>query len=70
MTYATTFKNESYLAITSIISIGVLSGLQYCSPLLGILLIAPLLRVWLNKIMCKQQIHFSNSALNKYIACK
>jgi len=70
MTYTTTFKNESYLAITSIVSIGVLSGYQYFSPLLAVLLIVPFVRVWFNKIFCKKQIHFSSSALNKYIACK
>ena len=70
MTYTTILKNEIYLVITTLISVGILSGCQYCSPLLAILLIAPLVRVWLNKLVCMQHIHFSNTVLNKYIACK
>ena len=32
-------QNRSYLAVTTITSVGVLSGVEYCSPLLAVLLV-------------------------------
>jgi len=45
-------QNRCYLAVTTITSIGVLSGLEYCSPLLAILLLAPVVNVLIEKIYC------------------
>lgn len=36
--------NKSYLAITTLISAGVLSGCEYCIPVLSMLLSVPVIR--------------------------
>lgn len=48
-------KNENYLAITTIISFGVLSGCEYCSPVLAVLLINPVVKLLIKKIMSKKR---------------
>ena len=45
MTHTTLFKNEIYLIVTSIISIGVLSGYEYLSIVLAALLIIPVIKL-------------------------
>ena len=44
MTSKTSQSNSYYLAITAIISAGVLSGCEYCIPVLAALLLLPLIR--------------------------
>jgi hypothetical protein len=62
MIHTTLLKNESYLAFTTIISVGVLSGCEYCSPVLAILLVTPVIKLLIKKI-------FSNhrSVINHFI---
>jgi len=45
MTHTTLFKNERYLIVTSLISIGVLSGYEYANFILAALLILPLVNL-------------------------
>ena len=47
-------QNRSYLAVTTITSVGVLSGVEYCSPLLAVLLVTPLVKLLIEKIYCHQ----------------
>ena len=47
--------NENYLAITTIVSIGVLGGCEYCTPVLAVLLIIPVINLLIKKIMSKKQ---------------
>lgn len=44
MSHKYSLANKSYLAITTLISAGVLSGCEYCIPVLSVLLIIPVLR--------------------------
>ena len=70
MTRTTLFKNESYLALTTIVSIGVLGGYEYCSPVLAVLLVAPFVIGFINNLICKQQLYISNTRLNRIVSCK
>ena len=54
MTPTISLKNESYLAIMTIISVGVLSGCEYCSPVLAVLLIIPFFNLLIKKIINKK----------------
>ena len=55
MTRTISLKNESYLAITTTISVGVLSGCEYCSPVLAVLLIIPVIKLLTKKVIGKKQ---------------
>jgi hypothetical protein len=70
MTPTTLYKNESYLGITTAVSVGVLSGYEYTSIVLAVLLIAPFVIVFINNIICKQQLHISSPTLKQYVSCK
>lgn len=68
MTHTTLFKNEIYLTVTSIISIGVLSGNEYFELALAVLLIAPVVNFPVVNIFSKEKTHPSN--LDKCATCK
>ena len=68
MTHTTLFKNEIYLIVTSIISIGVLSGYEYLSIVLAALLIIPVIKLPDRNIFNKEQLHSTN--LDKCAPCK
>lgn len=68
MTHTTLFKNEIYLIVTSIISIGVLSGYEYLSIVLAVLLIIPVIKLPDRNIFNKEQLHSTN--LDKCAPCK
>ena len=70
MTPATFYKNESYLALTTIVSVSILSGYEYTSPLLAVLLVAPFILGFTNNLICKLQLHISNTTLKQYVSCK
>ena len=50
-------KNRSYLAVTTITSTGVLSGIEYCIPLLIVLLIIPIVNLVIKKLTEKYEQH-------------
>ena len=68
MTHTTLFKNEIYLIVTSIISIGVLSGYKYLSIVLAVLLIIPVIKLPDRNIFNKEKLHSTN--LDKCATCK
>lgn len=68
MTHEILKKSESYLLITSIVSIGVLSGNDFLSLVLAVLLIVPVIRFIAQKIFYRGQ-KFPTS-LDKCISCK
>ena len=70
MTSTTLYKNESYLGLTTVVSVGVLSGYEYTSTLLAVLLVAPFVIGFINNLICKQQLHRSSTTLKQYISCK
>ncbi len=57
MTHTTLFKNEGYLIVTSIISIGVLGGYDYFSLALGALLILPVINLPNKKIFSNDRFY-------------
>ena len=68
MTHTTLFKNEIYLIVTSIISIGVLSGYEYLSIVLAALLIIPVIKLPDRRIFNKEKLH--SNYLDKCAPCK
>jgi len=68
MKQTTLFKNESYLIVTSIISIGVLSGYEYFSLILSALLIIPVVRLSVKNVLNKKQLRITK--LYKCASCK
>ena len=71
MAHTTLFKNETYLIVTSIISIGVLSGYQYFDLALAALLIMPFAKLparnMARNILDKEQSHYTN--IDKCTSC-
>ena len=55
MSHTTSFKNKSYLAITATISAGILSGCDYCTPVLMALLTIPAVNLIINHIIKSHQ---------------
>ena len=70
MKYTQLLNNKSYLATTTIISIGVLSGHDYCSPLLAVLLLVPVVKFLYIKILSKPQAQTSKLDFNKKVPCE
>jgi len=68
MTHTTLFKNEIYLIVTSLVSLGVLSGYTYFDLALAILLITPVINLPAVNIFSKEQLHSNN--LDKCATCK
>ena len=68
MTHTNLFKNEIYLIVTSIISIGVLGGYDYFNLALVIFLILPVVNLPDIKTFRKQRLHSDN--LNNCASCK
>lgn len=68
MIHTTLFKNEVYLIITSIISIGVLTGYEYFDLVLAALLIMPVVNLPAISIFSKDKSHSGN--LDKCATCK
>ena len=68
MTHTTLFKNEIYLIVTSIISIGVLSGYEYFNIVLAALLIIPVIKLPDRNIFNNEKLHVTN--LDKCAPCK
>ena len=68
MTHTTLFKNEIYLIVTSIISIGVLSGYEYLSIVLAAFLIIPVIKLPDRNIFNKEKLH--SNCLDKCAPCK
>ena len=69
MIHTTLFKNEYYLVITTIVSIGVLSGCMYCSLLLATLLIAPVIKSLTIKLNNKRQHRETTVYFNRCDTC-
>ena len=67
MTHTTLFKNEIYLIVTSIISIGVLSGYEYLSIVLAALLIIPVIKLPDRRTFNKEKLH--SNCLDKCAPC-
>jgi len=55
MTHTTLFKKESYLVITSIVSIGVLTGQAYFDLALAALLIFPVINLATGNVFRNEQ---------------
>ena len=70
MKYTQLLNNKSYLATTTIISIGVLSGYDYCSPLLVALLLFPVVKYLYIKTLSKPRVQIPKLDLNKKVPCK
>jgi len=68
MTNVNLFKNEIYLIVTSIISIGVLGGYDYLNLVLAALLILPVINLPYKKIFSRERLDQDN--LNKCASCK
>jgi len=68
MTHTNLYKNEIYLIVTSIISIGVLSGYDYFGLTLAALLILPVINLPDKKILSNELFH--SDRLNKCTSCK
>ncbi len=54
MTDTVLLNTKGYLTVISIISVGVLSGSEYLSPVLAVLLIAPVARLLIKKLICRK----------------
>ncbi len=63
MKQSVSLKNRNYLALTSIISVGVLSGNEYCSPLLAVLLIAPVVKLLIKNVMSEHTPNLNTRAM-------
>lgn len=70
MKYTQLLNNKSYLATTTIISIGVLSGHDYCSPLLAVLLLLPVVKYLYIKIIRRQKSQTPELDFNKKVSCE
>ena len=68
MTHTNLFKNEIYLIVTSIISIGVLGSYDYFNLTLAALIILPVINLPDKKIFRNKRLHSDN--LNKCASCK
>lgn len=68
MTHTHLFKNEIYLIVTSLISIGVLSGYDYFNLALAALLILPVINLPDKKVFSRERLHSNN--LNNCTSCK
>ncbi|MDX2505097.1 MAG: hypothetical protein QNL62_11580 [Gammaproteobacteria bacterium] len=68
MKHTNLFKNEIYLIITSVISIGVLSGFEYFNLALAALLIGPVVNLPTIDIISKQKSPTSN--LDECVSCE
>ncbi len=68
MTHSALYKNDIYLIVTSIISIGVLSGYEYLNIALAALLIIPVINLPGKNTFSKEQLHTGN--LDKCAPCK
>jgi len=68
MTHTALYKNEIYLIVTSIISIGVLIGYEYLNIVLAALLIIPVIKLPDRNIFNKEKLHSTN--LDKCAHCK
>ena len=67
MTHTSLFKNEVYLIITSIISIGVLGGYEYLGIALVAILIFPVINMPNVNIFRREQSH--TRRLDKRVDC-
>jgi len=68
MTHTHLFKNEIYLTVTSVISIGVLGGYDYFNLALAALLILPVINLPDKKSFSSER--FNSDNLNKCASCK
>ncbi len=68
MTHTALYKNEIYIIVTSIISIGVLNGYEYFSIVLAALLIIPVIKLPDRRIFNKEKLHATYS--DKCAPCK
>ena len=68
MTHTNLVKNELYLIVTSIISMGVLSGYDYFNLVLAALLMLPIINLPYKKIFSRERL--DQDSLNKCASCK
>jgi ABC-type uncharacterized transport system permease subunit len=68
MTHTNLYKNEIYLVVTSLISIGVLGGYAYFDLALAALIILPAINTLDKKVFSRKRSHSDN--LNKCASCK
>ena len=62
--------NRSYLAVTTITSVGVLSGIEYCIALLVVLLIIPIVNLMIKKSTNKHVQHAVSIYCHQGETCK
>lgn len=61
MSSKTSQSNNHYLAITTVISAGVLSGCEYCIPVLAALLVLPLIKLATATLINKTKVNTSTT---------
>jgi hypothetical protein len=57
MSSKTSQSNNYYLAITTVISVAVLGGCEYCIPVLTALLLIPMIKLVTRKLIDKTQVN-------------
>ena len=67
MTHTALFKKESYLVITSIVSIGVLAGQAYFDLALAALLITPVINILTGNVFNNER--QQPNKIDKYASC-
>lgn len=66
MTHKNLYKNEVYLIVASLISIGVLSGYEYFDLALALLITVPAVHFLTKKVLNSSKVHLSNTDKCKY----